>query len=245
MRVPRLFHDGSLDTSTVQLNTSAAQHAVQVLRLTTGDEVVLFNGDGHDYQASIAAIKKFRVDVTVHSRVAINIESGLHIELGIALIKNDRLDIAMQKATELGVQTITPINTEFSSIKINADKQDKKYQHWQSVIQHACEQCGRSTLPVLNIISTLDDFIGSDNTKSTLVLNPLVTTSLNDLTGAIKTKRRLRLLIGPEGGFSDKELQLFTNKNLLQLKLGPRILRAETAAISAITLLQSTYGDLA
>jgi len=244
MRVPRLFHDGSLDANTIQLSTATARHAIQVLRLAVGSKLIVFNGNGHDYHASIKSIKKSKVDINIYTNTAICNESAFRIELGIALIKNDRLDLTIQKATELGVTSITPVNSEYSNITINHNKQDKKHQHWQGVIQHACEQCGRASLPNMNPITRVEDFISAQSKLTTLVLNPLSDTAMQSLPNEIEATKAIRLLIGPEGGFSEKERQMFENKNIVQAKLGPRILRAETAAISAITLLQHKYGDL-
>lgn len=239
MRIPRLYHQGELTQPRIKLTESAGRHAVQVLRLPINARVILFNGDGQDYQGKIVSIKKQVVEIEIVGRIDVNNESALNIELGIAIIKSDRMDFAIQKATELGVSSVTPLITDFSSINIKKDKQEKKLNHWQGVIQHACEQSGRACLPVLNPIMKLDDWLEHDP-ENTLVLNPLSEQTLSEL----DLKDRYRLCIGPEGGFSDKELEKISASGIKQIRMGPRILRAETAAISGLVLLQNRFGDL-
>ncbi len=239
MRVPRLYHHGDLSVTTVTLTESAAHHAAHVLRLPVHSRVILFNGDGFDYHGTINSIRKKSVDITVENKIEVRNESPLQLSVAIAVIKNDRMDFALQKATELGVTSITPLITEYSNIQIKADKQDKKLEHWQGIIQHACEQCGRAVLPELNSITRLGDWLKSKR-ENIVILNPLASGTFAN----IRNMTAINLCIGPEGGFSENELALFSRCQLQQVSMGPRILRAETAVIAGISVLQNMLGDI-
>ena len=172
----------------------------------------------------------------------VSTESALDIHLLQGLSKGDRMDIVVQKATELGVSTITPLVTEFSVVRLNQERAEKRQQRWRSIAIGACEQCGRNRVPEVRSPQTFQHWIDacSANDPTTLMLQP----------GAAKTLRSvdiagqsLRLLIGPEGGFSDAEAELASQRGVIAVQLGPRVLRTETAALAALSALQSLHGD--
>lgn len=237
MGVPRFYHPEDLSVHhNIKLSESAARHAGLVLRLSLGDEVVLFNGDGFDYQANITEISRKIIMVKISSRIVINSESPLKLHLVQAVSKPDKMDWVMQKAVELGVSEITPVITKYCAVKIT----EKKLDHWKGIILSACEQSGRSVIPKLNKIIVLADFLLSHKINSGIIFHPEAHVKFSEIN---MSPTEMMLLIGPEGGFHEDEVKLAEKHGFLSVRLGSRILRTETAAVAAISALQSRWGD--
>ena len=240
MRVPRVYVDQAIRGGELSLDERAAHYVGQVLRMRAGRELVLFNGDGNAYAATIveAAKKQILCQVDSGPLDAIAV-SPLKIELGIAISKGDRFDWVIQKATELGVTTITPLFTERVDVKLSGERLDKKQRHWQQIMISACEQCGRNDLVTINAAQSLAQWRGDLNTELKLVLCPAVAGDI-----AADAAGEIALLVGPEGGLSDAEIDQCLQQGFAALQLGPRVLRTETAPIAAISILQYRWGDM-
>lgn len=242
MRVPRFFHPAEIITDTkILLSDDATHHAVNVLRLKQQHPIVLFNGDGNEYSGLVTSVSKRQVEVTIDACLSINHESPLPLHLGQGVSKGDRMEWVLQKAVELGVQAITPIITERCAVKIDQERWFKKHAQWQKVIIGACEQSGRNRLPQLHTPCTLSEWLGQSTDDSRLILTPDADARLSEQP---YHTRGYRLLIGPEGGLSAAEVKQATELGYRACTMGPRILRTETAAIAALTVLQAIHGDL-
>ncbi|MBD2857378.1 16S rRNA (uracil(1498)-N(3))-methyltransferase [Spongiibacter sp. KMU-158] len=243
MRIPRIYTSQSLATGTsLELEERAAHYLIQVLRMKAGRQLILFNGDGFDYPAEITEVGRRQLICTLSDTAEkIRSESPLHIELGIAISKGDRMDLVVQKATELGVASITPLFSERVDVKLPEERREKKWQHWQQIMISACEQSGRARLPDLNPITELDNWITEDKNALNLVLCPA---RLNETGLSHQQDQNIRLLIGPEGGLSDAEIEQALTQGFHTLQLGPRVLRTETAPLAAISILQYRFGDM-
>ena len=225
------------------LPSNLHQHAVRVLRLKIGEPLILFNGKGGEYHARLIDCAKRRSRIQIDSFNPIERESTLQSTLALSLIKPDKMDYALQKAVELGVSVIQPLITERSVVRINKVRLNKKMRHWQAVIQSACEQSGRTRLAQLSTPLTLVDFLAQKSPDDLgLLLSPQANLKLTQIT--YKEYQKVITLIGPEGGFSDKEIDGCKRSNCLSIGLGHRILRAETAASSVLTIIQTLWGDL-
>jgi 16S rRNA (uracil1498-N3)-methyltransferase len=242
MRRIRLFVDQPLQAGLgITLSEAAANHAVRVLRLREGDAVTLFNGDGHDYSGEISLGKR---EARVHiGRVdAVANESPLAITLVQAIARGEKMDLILQKATELGVVRILPVSSDRTEVKLDEDRADKRILHWQRVLESACEQCGRAQVPLIESPSTLERAarLLAEDPDSKLVLHPEGGQPLSQITvGGAAT-----IAIGPEGGFSDRDLAVLDQVGFQRITLGPRVLRTETAGLAAIAALQTRFGDL-
>jgi 16S rRNA (uracil1498-N3)-methyltransferase len=240
-RKPRFYHPHPLEIGQVIiLESESATHVTRVLRMQIGDALILFNNQGGEYTGIIKHTKnKTEVEISeYHER---NCESPLHLHLGQSLTRNDRMDFIIQKATELGVQHITPLMTVRSMIKLDKKQLDKKMQHWSNIMISAAQQCGRTHLPILNLPLTLEKFLSTSFIGANIGFDLRATASLKSITPA---PQAIRLLIGPESGFDEQEIKLATEHQFEFYTLGPRVLRAETASITAISALQVLYGDL-
>ena len=243
MRVPRFYVPQPFAIGQeFTLPDTTFRHAVQVLRLGVGEPLILFNGEGGEYLAQISNVSKRSASVLIDSVSSIETESPVHLTLVQAVIKPDKMDFALQKAVELGVATIQPLTTQRSVIRIGKEKADKKMQHWEGIMQAACEQSGRTRLPQLTAPLELDDWLEQPVDGSRLILAPGDYPHINALPLDLPTP--ISLLIGPEGGFTDEEVALCLQAGVMPVSLGPRILRAETASITALALLQHRYGDI-
>ncbi len=240
MRIPRVYLDKTLNSgSTVPLTAEAHRHVINVLRLREKDKLIVFNTQGREFSAYIKSIEKKQTLIAVEQQQQNHTTSPLCIELGLSLIKNDKLDFAIQKSVELGVNSITPLAANRSTVKLDSKRELRRHAHWQGIIQSACEQSGRNILPRLNKLQNISSWLKSSDTPG-IVFEPTATTGLDKLI----RHERLRIIIGPEGGFSKQELTDIAQHRFEQVRLGPRVLRAETAAISAISALQLLWGDL-
>lgn len=242
MSNPRIYQPTDFSSnSTVALSSDAFGHVVRVLRLKAGDEITLFNGDGHDYQAKLQDVSKKQATATIISSINRNNESPLNIHLGQGISRGDRMDFTLQKSVELGVNTITPLFTERCGVKLNAERLEKKRQQWQKIVISACEQSGRAVVP--QVLAPVSLSVWLTQTTSALKIN-LHPRAQHSIMGLPMTAERVRLLIGPEGGLTDEEIEQASNANYTEVLLGPRVLRTETAALTAITALQCKFGDL-
>ncbi|MGJ8692974.1 MAG: 16S rRNA (uracil(1498)-N(3))-methyltransferase [Thalassotalea sp.] len=243
MRNIRIYQQTAIElATTIPLDDNAFGHLIRVLRLSEGDEFTIFNGDGYDYLAKIVNSSKKSADANIIEKTKINTESPLNIHLGQGISRGDRMDFTLQKSVELGVSTITPLFTERCGVKLNKERLTKKVEQWQKIVISACEQSGRTTVPEVKFPVTLEQWLGEETTALKLNLHPRALHSIMSLPAE---NNRVRLLIGPEGGLSDDEINIATAANFIDVLLGPRVLRTETAALTAITALQCRFGDLA
>ncbi|WNO60781.1 16S rRNA (uracil(1498)-N(3))-methyltransferase [Rheinheimera sp. MMS21-TC3] len=242
MRIPRIYHSSSIELQQAfHLDDEAANHVGRVLRMPINSELVLFNGDGYNYQAKITAIDKKQIIVTANAKQDNPVESPLKIHLGQGISRGDRMDFAIQKAVELGVTEITPLFTERCGVKLEGERLAKRTQQWQKIVISACEQSGRSIVPIVHPAVSLTSWLAQDTKELKLTLHPRAKDTIKTL-AAVKD---IRLVIGPEGGFTDEEIALTTQADFKSILLGPRILRTETAALVTISALQLQFGDLA
>jgi 16S rRNA (uracil1498-N3)-methyltransferase len=240
MRIPRIYISGKLQINTsIDLDTSASHHIAKVLRMKMGGALTLFNGDGFEYTATIEAINKKSLTVSIHQALATHTESPLAIHLGIAISRGERMDHVMQKATELGVTEITPLFTERTEVKLKGDREQKKLQHWRRIIVGACEQSGRTKLPTLNPPQELSIWLSKTSADKKLVLHHRNSNALE----STATPESIALLVGPEGGLSEQEICDAEAQSFQSLRMGPRVLRTETAPLAALSLLQFVWGD--
>ena len=243
MRRIRCHVDSPLSAGThVVLPADTTNHLLRVLRLSMGDSISLFNGDGNDYAARILNGAKSGAEVEILDASPVHSESPLRIHLGQALARGEKMDWVLQKATELGAMAITPLVTQRSEVKLSSERAEKRQRHWQGVISSACEQSGRATLPVLGPISRLGDWCGEANDVPGWYLDPMAEDGLASL--SLDRDASLRLVIGPEGGFDDTDIATLQAAGFRGLRLGPRVLRTETAGPAVIAALQALYGDL-
>lgn len=242
MRVPRIYLPANLiPNQSIELSDHAFQHTVKVLRMKQNAKLFLFDGQGNEYSASLEHVNKKNAFAIIHDKVTAKKESNLSVHLGLGISKGERMDFAIQKAVELGVTEITPLFSEHCVVNLDEKRIKKRLAHWQGIIVSACEQSGRSMLPTLNLTTTLLKWSESIN-KICLVFDPLATTSLKELK---PENNFINLVIGPEGGLSSTEISgLIKKESFHSVKFGPRILRTETAAVSAITAIQVLWGDL-
>jgi 16S rRNA (uracil1498-N3)-methyltransferase len=241
MRITRIYtaqqlHSGRL----VELEAEASHHLIRVLRLGVGDRVTLFDGRGGEYPGEISAIGKKQVHVTTGLHLPEERESPLHIHLGIAVSRGERMDWVVQKSTELGVSAITPLSSEHSGVRLTGDRADKKILHWQHIATSACEQCGRNRPPVVHPLQALEHWLASTAAEQRFVLHP----GAEPFDGARTPPASVTLLVGPEGGLSEHEVETARRAGYTALRLGPRVLRTETAPLAAIAILQSYWGDM-
>ncbi|MFQ3210256.1 MAG: 16S rRNA (uracil1498-N3)-methyltransferase [Colwellia sp.] len=243
MANPRIYQ-ASIFTlhETVKLSDDAFGHLIRVLRLKEGDQVVVFNGDeAFQYQAKLINVSKKQAYAEILTKDVVDNESPLNIHLGQGISRGDRMDFTLQKSVELGVNTITPLFTERCGVKLNAERLEKKRQQWQKIVISACEQSGRARVPVVAQPMLLVDWLKQETSALKINLHPKAQHSIMSLP---MENTRVRLLIGPEGGLSDEEISQANENDFVDVLLGPRVLRTETAALTAITALQCRFGDL-
>lgn len=242
MRISRLFVDQSLtEGAMLQLEPEAAHYLRNVLRLKKGFQLTIFNGEGGECSATVSEVHRKGVVLHVDSWQDVNIESPLAIELGLSVSRGERMDVAIQKATELGVAVITPVITQHCVVKLTEERRLQRHQHWQSIVYRACEQCGRNTPPVLNITTDLAQWLESGLPTSRIIFEPAKTDALKTYT---KPNDAVAVLIGPEGGFSEQEVVDAEQAGFSALGFGPRVVRNETAAIASIAAMQVLWGDM-
>ncbi len=240
MRISRLYTPDQLNTGLqLELQQDNAHYARAVLRLKKDQTLILFNGQGGEFICTVQEVSRKRVVVNVMEARDRSVESPLHVTLGLGISRGDRMDWAVQKAVELGVNNITPLITERCVIKFKADKKQQRQQHWKHIVQHATEQSGRTVLPDLNEIADIQGWIQKQNDLK-VFLDPHAEKSLADVK---PDNKRVTLLSGPEGGFSIKERELAIDAGFMPIRLGSRILRTETASLAALSAVQMLWGD--
>jgi len=242
MRLTRVYVDAPLASGMrVTLQGSAAGHLTRVLRLRVGEALTVFNGAGGEYAASIEHAHAGRVAVAIGELRAIERESPLTLTLAQGVSRGERMDLVVQKATELGASGLAPVLAERSVVRLTAQQADRRLNHWRAIAIAACEQSGRNRLPAIASPVPLKDFLRTSDGSMRLVLSPAATATLADLPRLVSA---VTVLIGPEGGLAEAEQEAAVAAGFKPVRLGPRVLRTETAAIAALTLLQREFGDL-
>lgn len=241
MRIPNIYTPQALASDAlIELEDKAVKHLAQVLRVKAGYKIQLFNNDGYFYPAELIEVSKKKVLAQLGHALKSDSESALQTHLGQVISRGDRMDYAIQKATELGVNEMTPLFSERCEVKLNVERQHKRLLHWQQIAISAAEQCGRATIPSIHAPMKLDDWLnGKSDEGLALVLHHRDTQNLK----ALETPSHVSLLIGPEGGLSAEEITLATRKGFLSCTFGPRVLRTETAPITALSVVQWLWGD--
>ncbi len=242
MRIPRIYHPETIvDLNCIALSEDAAGHVGRVLRMQVGQEVLLFDGSGAEFPAVIEDVTKKNVMVKPSERIERNVESPLDLHLGQVISRGDKMEFTIQKSVELGVNTITPLISERCGVKLDQQRFEKKLQQWQKIAIAACEQSGRNTIPEIRPIMSLEEWCQEAYDGLKLNLHPRAKYTINTLPTPVT---KVRLLIGPEGGLSSEEIAMTHQYHFEETLLGPRVLRTETAALTAITALQVRFGDL-
>jgi 16S rRNA (uracil1498-N3)-methyltransferase len=238
MRLSRFFIDAPLSLGEHELPEAQAHYIGRVLRMAEGDAVQLFDGSGHEFRGALLEVGKKRVRVQLDETFAGQTESPLRIHLGQGLSRGERMDWAIQKATELGVTEITPIVSERCEVRLKDERAEKRQAHWQQIAVSACEQCGRSVVPVIHPPMPLAQWLKSSDAELKLVLHPVAEPLISH-----SKPGSLAFLIGPEGGLNDAEVDQAQDAGFHAARLGPRVLRTETAPVVALSVAQQLWGD--
>ncbi|MCJ8204694.1 16S rRNA (uracil(1498)-N(3))-methyltransferase [Pseudomonas sp. RGM2987] len=238
MRLSRFFIDTPLSLGEHELPEAQAHYISRVLRMAEGDAVQVFDGSGQEFRGVLAEVGKKHVRVQLNEQFDGQPQSPLHIHLGQGLSRGERMDWAIQKATELGVNEITPIFSERCEVRLKDERADKRLLHWRQVAISACEQCGRSTVPVIHPPLLLADWLKHTEAGLKLVLHPVAEPLVSH-----PRPQTLAFLIGPEGGLSDAEVEQARSAGYHAARLGPRVLRTETAPVVALAVAQQLWGD--
>ena len=238
MRLSRFFIDAPLSLGRHELPEAQAHYIGRVLRLAPGAAVQLFDGSGREYLGELAEVGKKSVSVELREVFDGLAESPLRIHLGQGLSRGERMDWAIQKATELGVAEITPLVSERCEVRLKDERADKRLAHWRQIAISACEQCGRSVLPVIHAPLGLDDWQRQVQAELKLVLHPVA-----EPLASHARPSSLAFLIGPEGGLSEAEVEQAKSHGFHAARLGPRVLRTETAPVVALSVAQQLWGD--
>ena len=251
MRISRVFVDADLHVGAeLELPHESVDHLVKVLRLGVGVRITLFNGRGGEYAATLASLDRRHATATVLAHDPVERESPVSVTLMQAVTRGEKMDWVLQKATELGVAAIQPVEAERSVVQLLGDRAEKRRLHWQGILQSACEQCGRNRLPALHAPLSLESaclaFSRDWPAALKLTLDPEAPTTLDagQLASAASGGHNIAILIGPEGGWSDAELHRAAAAGFVGMRLGPRVLRTETAALAALAAIQAICGDL-
>ncbi len=242
MRLIRVHVDAPLAAGArVTLAGPAAAHVRRVLRLGEGDPLTLFNGDGRDYPSRIAGFGRGTAEAEVEGAVAARAESPLAVTLVQGIARGERMDLVVQKTTELGVAAIVPVAAARSVVRLDAATRERKLAHWRGIAVAACEQCGRARVPTVVEPQPLVTRLAAPGTSLRVLLAP---DAQEPLAGTARGVQSIELLVGPEGGLDDAEREAALAAGYRPCRLGPRVLRSETAAIAALAVLQAVAGDL-
>ena len=243
MRLTRVYVEGPvIPGKPLVVEGGAANHVTRVLRLRSGDELTVFDGTGGEFGARIAEFRKESVVVSVAEHRTLDRESPLSLTLAQGISRGERMDWIIQKATELGASRIVPVFTKRSVVRLDEKQAERKLQHWRAITVAACEQCGRNRIPELPTPVDFFDILPPDTSGNTrLLLSPAGDLRIDDLKDVGKG---ITVLIGPEGGLEDVEQEAAIRAGFKAVRLGPRVLRTETAAIAALTIIQRYFGDL-
>ena len=242
MRVSRLFIDTPLKTGAqVSLDADLLNYVSRVLRLKVGTELTIFNGEGGEYSATITELHKKAGTIKVGTFSDTDLESPLNITLAQGISRGERMDYTLQKAVELGVTHIVPLFTERCVVNLKGERLESRLHHWQGIVRSACEQCGRNTLPDVQSALSLNEWLKTGDAEHRLMLHAQSDKTFKNFG---YQQGKISLLIGPEGGLADDERVKALSYGYQGVRMGPRILRTETAGLAALASLQSLYGDL-
>ncbi|MGR9086823.1 MAG: 16S rRNA (uracil(1498)-N(3))-methyltransferase [Gammaproteobacteria bacterium] len=240
MRISRLYTPIRLSAGhTIELDDDSAHYVRTVLRLKKDSEIVVFNGEGGEYLSVLLEVSRSRVLIHLRQWLERSVESPLRVILGLGISRGDRMDWSVQKAVELGVNRITPIQTERCLVQFKGEKKSQRFLHWQRIIQHAAEQSGRTRLPDLLPIEPIHEWLSRQQGLK-VFLDPYAKASLADLK---PVDEQVTLLTGPEGGFSEQERTFAEAAGFIPVRMGSRILRTETASLAALSAVQILWGD--
>ncbi len=241
MRIPRFYEATEFHTGdTIQLSDAVTQHVSRVLRMRCDEQIILFNGNGQEYLCTLTQVEKRQASVLINQATTPQRQSALSIHIGQAVSRGERMDYAIQKATELGMAAMTPLFTERCEVRLNNDRQEKRVSHWQQVAISACEQSLRNDLPEIHTITPLQEWLTEVKADLKLVLHHHTEQPLGDL----PKPDSIALLIGPEGGLTEDEVELALANGFKPVAFGPRVMRTETAPVAAQAILQYLWGDL-
>tara|TARA_B100000963_G_scaffold207652_1_gene180900 strand:+ start:33 stop:773 length:741 start_codon:yes stop_codon:yes gene_type:complete len=245
MRQSRIFTDRALAESvTFELDARNNHYLIHVLRVKKGQALRVFNGSGREFNAHIEALTRKSVRILIAEEVNPTVtESPLNTTLGIAISKGDRMDWVIQKATELGVNIIQPLVTERVDVKLNAERREKKFAHWQATLINACEQSGRCVLPSLKPLKSIDEWLPNDKSDCKLILRAKADSFERVKSYFTAPPQSASVIIGPEGGLSPEEITVAVAQGYHPVGFGSRVLRTETAPIVALGILQASWGD--
>lgn len=239
--MPRFYcPELNADEPQMPLPDAIHRHAVQVLRLKQGDGLRLFNGQGLEYKTELVDTSKRSSSVKLLNKITLRNESPLNITLLQGISRGDRMDYAVQKAVELGVNKIIPVVTARCNVQLSGGRSEKRLTHWRGVMVSACEQSGRGILPELSNIMSFEEALADNNEQCCVVLDPEAEKGFTSL----ESPKNISLLIGPEGGLSEQEIKQTITENYQAIRFGPRILRTETATAAALAVMQTLWGDL-
>lgn len=245
MSIPRIYQSIPLHlNATIILSKAATHHLIHVLRKKLGDTIIVFNGTGTAYQGCITGATATSTTVLLTHCTNPTVESPLQLILAQGIARGEKMDYILQKSVELGVSQIIPVLTEYCNMRLSKEQQHKKHLHWQTIMQSACEQSGRTRLATLMPVVTLPEWLATCQAELKLALHPGSQHNLTTLRQAYPTRTSIALLIGPEGGLSEQEIILAQQQDFQLVRLGPRILRTETAAIAMLGIAQLLWGDL-
>jgi 16S rRNA (uracil1498-N3)-methyltransferase len=243
VRLPRFYVPDTLAPGALYaLPAHAAHHAVGVLRLSGGDTVALFNGDGGEWEARIATVSSSGVQVRIGQRRERDVEAPLRIALAQGVSSRERMDFTLQKATELGVAEIWPIACSRSVVRLSEERAARRGEHWQNLVTAACEQCGRNRVPEVHPLQSFAGWLGA-LPETSRELRLLLRSAADRRISEAPRSESVLLLVGPEGGLSAEEVELAASCGFGGVRLGPRILRTETAALAALAALHALWGD--
>ena len=247
MRIPHIYQPGEITLGAeLKLADDAAGHVGRVLRMQCGQQLTLFNGEGGEYLSTISEVSKKSVVVTVDEFKDISSESPLKIHLGQGISRGEKMEFTIQKSVELGVTEITPLFSERCGVKLQGERLAKKHAQWQKIAIAAAEQSGRNFVPLVHAPIKLDEWLAQSSDETKLTLHPRAQHSIKTIDSLTDfNQNHMRFVVGPEGGFTDSEIAATKEAGFIDIKLGPRVLRTETAALTVLSALQLAYGDLA
>ena len=242
-RVTRIYAPGVLAPgASLALREAAAHHLSRVLRAEVGDRVIVFN-DGIEFPAAIARIDKHTVTVRLEGGTPVDRENPIACELAQAISSGERMDMTLQKAAELGVRAVQPLYSERSIVRLDAERTVKRVEHWREVMIGACEQCGRTVVPEVTGPQPVIDWLGALGSPTDNELRILMSPHAEQRLADLPPPQRVLLLAGPEGGFTDVETDFAVRRGFIAVRLGPRVLRTETAALAALAAINARWGD--
>ncbi len=242
MRISRLYWPQALSTGQqIEIGDEQAHYVRNVLRLKKAAPVVLFNGQGGEWAAQVVDVGRKKLLIAVGQHYFRDVESPLDIHLGLTLVRAERMDWAIQKAVELGVNRLSPLLSDRCVVQLKEHKAEQKLQHWRKIVQNAAQQCGRTVVPPISRPCLLAEWLAGQKKGLKLFLQPQAGNTLAQLR---PQSNKVTLLSGPEGGFAQHEQDLARQAGFVPSRLGKRVLRAETAALSAVAVVQALWGDL-